>query len=541
VVVVPPFWQTGWFRYGLGVLLLGLIFCGVFLRIKIVEAQKRQLKVLVDERTRELMESNRQLEQAKEQAEVANQAKSAFLANISHELRTPLNSILGFSQITMKSADLPPQHRNELGIIARSGEHLLTLINQLLDLSKIEAGRMTLNAQNFDLYQLLDEIIDMFHLRADEKHLQFLLERMPDVPQYVRTDKIKLRQVLLNLLSNAFKFTEEGGVALRVGIADDELSNPKSEIRNLKFEIEDTGSGIAPAEMDTLFEAFTQTATGHRYHEGTGLGLPISRTFVQLMGGDLSVKSAVGRGTLFTFHICVTVVDAADLAQPETPRRVMALAPDQPTYRILIVDDRWENRQLLVKLLEPLGFALKEAVNGQEAITLWEQWEPHLIWMDMRMPVMDGYKATEQIKATTKGQATAILALTASAFEEEKAVILSAGCDDFLRKPFKEAEIFDMLAKHLGVRFIYEEKQQAADSRQQTVESKALTPEAIAALPEELRTELQQAVEEVDFDRALRVIDQIHQQNESLAEALAELVKNYHFDILQALFEEGIS
>jgi CheY-like chemotaxis protein len=306
----------------------------------------------------------------------------------------------------------------------------------------------------------------------------------------------------------------------------------------LRISVTDTGPGIAPEEIDTIFEAFTQTTTGYQHHEGTGLGLPISRTFVRLMGGELTVRSQIGHGTLFAFHIRVAPVEAADLVQTETIRKAVALAPDQPIFRILVVDDRWENRRLLVRLLEPFGFELKEAANGQEAVALWKEWEPHLIWMDMRMPVMDGYDAAERIKATTKGQATAIVALTASAFEEEKAVILSAGCDDFLRKPFKEAEILNMLTKHLGVRFVYEERQQGAGSREQGARNKALRPEAIAALPGPIRNALKMAAIAVDMDKLLSLIEQIRQENMSLAEALTEVVNAYRFDLLEELFEK---
>ncbi|OAD22293.1 two-component hybrid sensor and regulator, partial [Candidatus Thiomargarita nelsonii] len=334
----------------------------------------------------------------------------------------------------------PQEHRENIGIINRSGEHLLMLINQVLDLSKIEAGRITLNKQNFDFYRLLDDVEDMFQLRADDKHLQLLVDRSPDVPQYVQTDEVKLRQVLINLLNNAIKFTQEGGVSLRVS----------SEAGALRFEIEDTGPGIAPDELDNLFEAFVQTAAGKLAEEGTGLGLAISRQFVQLMGGDMTVSSEVGKGTTFKFEIAIRVVKSSDIQSQQTSRQVIALAPGQSRYRILIVDDKHSNRQLLLKLLGPLGFEVRDCCNGVEAIEIWEHWQPHLIWMDMRMPVMDGYEATQRIKATFKGHATTIIALTASAFEEERAAVLSAGCDDFMRKPFKETDIFEMMHKHIG-------------------------------------------------------------------------------------------
>jgi signal transduction histidine kinase/CheY-like chemotaxis protein len=518
---------------------------------------------------------------------------------MSHELRSPLNAILGFSQLMMRSQTLPSEHVENAGIITRSGEHLLTLINQVLDLSKIEAGRTTLNENDFDLYRLLCDIEDMFKLKADDKGLQLVCDRpwrcaelrsasltrnrASDVPRYIRTDEVKLRQILINLLNNALKFTSEGGVTVRVSttrILNADARMKAWESRNnqsvyplmnteesqdnqsvhpfmnadashnnqsvhpcnhpcralLCFEVEDTGAGIAPEEIDSIFEAFVQSQTGKQAQEGTGLGLPITRKFVQMMGGEMTVSSVVGRGTTFKFDITVGVVDATDVETKKPTRRVIALEPNQQSYRILIVDDRYDNRQLLIKLLNPLGFEIREASNGKEAIALWDCWEPHLIWMDMRMPVMDGYEATKQIRATTKGQATAIIALTASAFEEERAIVLSAGCDDFLRKPFREADIFEMMHKHIGVRYIYDEPTDSTQAK--TDIQNVLTKEALVAVPIELLVNLSQATRLCDLEEINSYINEIRNYNTALADTLATLANEFQYPEIVSLIQQ---
>ncbi|NEQ78301.1 MAG: HAMP domain-containing protein, partial [Okeania sp. SIO2C9] len=363
-----------------------------------LQASFETLEQRVEERTVELTESNQQLETAKEKAEVANQAKSTFIANMSHELRTPLNAILGFSQIMMRSPTLSPEEKENTAIINKSGNYLLTLINNILDLSKIEAGKMTLNAKNFDFYSLLNELEDLLHITAENKGLTLIFERQNDVPQYIYTDETKLRQVLINLINNGIKFTSEGGVSVTVvsqkesplnsllesqkeSHLNSSLEKGKSSEKNpsferresndkatLIFEVRDTGLGIAEDEIPKLFEAFTQTETGKNSQEGTGLGLPISRKFVQLMGGDITVKSKVSKGTTFRFQIQVNVANKTDIEIEQNPRHVIALKPYQPRYKILIVDDRPTNRLLLIKLLQPLGFELKEAENGKQGI-----------------------------------------------------------------------------------------------------------------------------------------------------------------------------
>ena len=528
----------------------------------------RTLETKVEERTSELA-------LAKQKAEVANEAKSSFLANMSHELRSPMNAILGFSQIMLRSQTLPKEHQENVSIIIRSGDHLLTLINQVLDLSKIEAGRTNLNHNNFDLYHFMDDIEDMFHLKADDKKLQLVVEYSSDVPRYVRTDEVKLRQILINLLNNALKFTQAGGVSVKVNLKPEASSLKEAKIVNivdnltnlnipvnhsiedlkisqlenpndldsgsscfLNFDISDTGPGIATDELDILFEAFMQTKTGKDSQEGTGLGLPISRKFVELMGGEMTVTSVVGVGTTFGFDTRISVIDAMEIKGKKTAMQVISLAPNQPKYRILIVDDKPSNNLLLLKLLSPLGFELKEASNGQEAVEIWNDWEPHLILMDMRMPVMDGYEATKQIKGTVKGQATAIIAVTASVLEEERAVVSSAGCDDFIRKPFREADIFDAIYKHIGVNFIYDEPATKNDLTKIDIQA-ALSPSALASVPAELLANLLAASSLCDMTKIDGCIEQIREINQSVAEALAFLANDFDYAQIVSLIQKS--
>jgi CheY-like chemotaxis protein len=311
------------------------------------------------------------------------------------------------------------------------------------------------------------------------------------------------------------------------------------------LEVEDTGAGIAQHEMDALFDPFIQTASGQRSQEGTGLGLPISRQFVSLMGGELSVASVVGQGTVFRVHLTLSLADAGSVEAPNAlpKRRVVGLEPDQTapdggSFRLLIVEDKATNRDLLRRLLEPLGCEVRIAVNGAEGVTAWETWQPHLVWMDMRMPVLDGYAATRQIKARTEalGRPTVVVALTASAFEENRSAILAAGCDDFVRKPFQEYEIFDVLHRHLGMRFIYEERMTTPPQVEVKDGPRADDVQALLTkLPQAWADELCQAASALDADRMLAIIDTARPRAPQLADRLAQWVDNFEYDRIIAL------
>lgn len=541
----------------------------------------------------QLQEQNQQLQQeiqerlkAEKAAEAASKAKSEFLANMSHELRTPLNAILGFTQVMSRDLQLSTEQREYLRIINRSGEHLLDLINDVLDLSKIEAGLNTLYESSFDLYRLLDSLEEMLQIKAAQKKIKLIFNIPSNVPQYIKTDPKKLRICLINLLGNAIKFTENGTVTLRVNTGQEMAERDTDKTRanlcpsfdfqslfpnTLHFEVEDTGPGIAPAEMADLFDAFVQTETGRKFAEGTGLGLAITRKFVQLMGGEIQISSVLGEGAIFKFNIKIDEPDSIELiAKPL--RRVIGLEPNQAEYRLLVVDDTKENRLLLVKLLQPIGFEVREAENGVEGLALWESWQPHLIWMDTRMPVMDGLEATRQIRArerqrnTGRGTetrkwgngerepvfasnqslrvsllsnsppTTRIIALTASTFEEKRGEILAIGSDDFVRKPFTEEVIFEKLAEYLGVRYIYEDlppSPQTSRKGDKTGEkSDSFFLSELAKMPLVWVKELYQAANVVNEELVLDLIQQISPENTPLSEALTDLFNDFRLDVI---------
>ncbi|MEG4317832.1 MULTISPECIES: response regulator [unclassified Microcoleus] len=486
-----------------------------------VALQQAELLTRTQRQSMELIKS-------KENAEVANRAKSQFLASMSHELRTPLNAILGFSQVMARNTSITAEQKEYIEIINRSGEHLLELINDVLSMSKIEAGQITINESRFNLHNILNSLREMLQLKANSKGLYLIFENIGNLPKYIQTDEAKLRQVLINLLGNAIKFTQHGIVSLRVSSQAETNEENKSQ---LLFEIADTGPGISPLELPTLFKPFVQTETGRKSMQGTGLGLPISQQFVRIMGGDISVESQLGQGTTFTFNIQVKLVTESDEQEKSAAQKVIALEAGQPTYRILIVEDVAENRQLLLKLLTPLEFEVREATNGQEGIALQSTWKPHLILMDMLMPVMDGYEATRLIKQTPEGKETIIIALTASAFDEQRHIILSAGCNDLICKPFREEVLFEKIAHHLNLRYIYEEESSSISGSAPKL-LKSLTTEDLSVMPTDWVVELYQAALCVDDNRILGLIEQIPETEANLANALTDLVDNFRIDII---------
>ncbi len=460
----------------------------------------------------------------------ANRAKSVFLANMSHEIRTPMNAILGFSQLMLRDQDLTPRQCQYLGTINRSGEHLLALINDILEMSKIEAGRTTLNPSTFDLPVLLKDLEMMFRVRTDEKKLSFSVETIGDVPQFIVTDINKLRQVFINVLGNAVKFTEQGGIGLRVRADREGAAGPR-----LRVEVEDTGPGISPDDQDKLFRHFEQTKTGQQAGTGTGLGLAISREFVRLMGGDITVSSQVGRGSVFVIHLPLKEGEAQAVQAKDNPRHVLRLQPGQPACRVLIADDIEDNRQLLAQLLAPIGFEIRLATNGAEAVQEFEEWRPNLILMDFRMPVMDGHEAIRRIRAMAGGQNTKIIAVTASAMDDNRQDLMGIGADDFIGKPFRESELFQKIHSQVGVHYLYADDPTTA-AREEAAE---LTAESLATWPRDLIDPMREAVITADLDELLARIDEVRARDPGIAQGLRRLAEGFQYQKLLDLFGAG--
>ncbi len=507
------------------------------------EEEKHQayenLELRVRERTVELERANESLKLAKENADAANRAKSEFLANMSHELRTPLNAILGFTQLMQPDKSLTLEHQKYINIINHSGEHLLVLINDVLEMSKIEAGKTTIYETEFDLYKLLSSLESMLQLKGQNKGLQLTFDHDATLPRYIKTDENKLRQILINLLGNAIKFTDHGSVTLRIRHEEQQSFTPTRY--TLHFEVEDTGIGMDREELEKLFQAFQQASAGQKSKEGTGLGLRISQKFVQLMGGDITVRSQPHQGSCFTFSIQAGFADLVS-SDNSFPMEGIIKVASGAEYRILIAEDNANNRLLLNQILNNLGFEVQEAENGKEAIAMWEQWQPHLIFMDMYMPILDGYGATRQIRHRQQKLAsrqiitpTKIIALTASAFREQRQETLDAGCDDFISKPFRREEIIETLSNHLRIQFSYESILENTSNSSSLTNNSSIDKVDLAIMPIEWIDKLYAATAQGNDVRCLELIADIPLEQTSLIINLTKLIENYQFDKLMIL------
>jgi len=463
--------------------------------------------------------------QSRQAAETANRAKSVFLAHMSHELRTPLNAIMGFSELMAGDASISEEIRDNLRIINRSGEHLLHIINDVLALAKIEAGNMQQDECVFDLPAVLQDLGKMVLIQAEEKELHFSLDIAKDLPRCIKTDLGKLRQILNNLLANAIKFTEQGKIELRVSsLPHKGLENT----RQLLLEVEDSGPGIPADLQEQVFKPFVQVEDSKLALKGGGLGLPICRSYVEFMGGEININSAPDKGTLFQIILPVEKAKDADIVATDdlSNPKIIGLEAGQPEYKILITEDHPENGRFLNILLKQAGFAVHEAKDGAEAVSIFQSWQPHFIWMDLDLPGMDGLEATRRIRSLPNGKDVKIVILTASDLIMEESDIVAAGCDDKMHKPYRLQAAFSMLKKHLPVRYIYSEASKVSAPAQ---EEHSLIPDQVAELPAQIKDSLYQAVIECDMEQINDILNQLRQLNPELADILQKLAESFNY------------
>ncbi|RKZ61858.1 MAG: hypothetical protein DRR08_07670 [Candidatus Parabeggiatoa sp. nov. 2] len=518
-----------------------------------------------------LLQAKEAAEHARVEAEIANRAKSTFLANMSHELRTPLNGVLGYTQILSRDKSLTPKQQEGIDIIQRSGEYLLTLITDILDLSKIEAGKVELCPTDFHFSEFIQGIIELFKMRAGQKGIAFNYEPLSHLPTGIRADEKRLRQIFINLLSNAIKFTEMGGVTLKVGlieigakgkgpdkwgIGQEEkaishyplpFTNEQLPVTKIRFQVEDTGTGIASDDLDKIFLPFQQVGESHSQAEGTGLGLAITKKLVEMMGGELHVESTLGQGS--TFWMVLDLLEVSDLVKKsDKAEQPVIIGFEGLSRKILVVDDKWENRSVLVNLLTPLGFQLVEASDGQECLDKALQSHPDLIFTDLVMPVMDGFEATRQLRKIPEFKEMPIIATSASVFDLDQQESLDAGCSDFIGKPIRAEVLFEKLRIHLGLTWIYERESSADVVKENVAHSRS--PGGLCKTDESVSVvgpSAQQAA--VLFDLAmmgdiggiLEEIDRLEESDEQLApfcDFVRQLAKSFDEEQICHLVEQ---
>lgn len=478
-----------------------------------------------DVTSRKLIE--KELQNARQAAEGANKAKSMFVANISHEIRTPLNAILGFSQLLSQDRSLTADQQEKLAIVNRSGEHLLSIINDVLEISKIEAGRIQLQLITFDLHRFLADVESLFRIRTQEKKIWLAFELAEGLPRHIHADEGKLRQIFLNLIGNAIKFSDSGGITVRVAIVVNENLRPV-----LSVEVKDHGIGINRSELEKIFGYFEQVEQGSQAKGGAGLGLAISREFIKLMGGKIAVDSERGKGTTFHFEVPVGFASPPATHQNrETAGQIVRVQNNQLEYRILVVDDNEIGRMLLVGILKAAGFVVIEAVDGQQAIAAYQQSKPHLILMDLNMPIMDGYEASKKIRRLPAGTSIAIIAVTTSSFAEDRQAILDSGIVDIIIKPFKAQEILEKVGQYINVNYL-REAALGHDIDKYGNGAPVQAMEVQKVLPDNLVASLRVAVVNGDIDLIDELLTQAEQYDLGVSQMLRKLANSYEFEKL---------
>ncbi|HBD96443.1 MAG: hypothetical protein A2015_16040 [Spirochaetes bacterium GWF1_31_7] len=498
---------------------------------KELEDYRHNLEILVEERTNALEKINKDLILAKEAADKSNKSKSQFLANMSHEMRTPFNSILGFSKLLVKDDTLSDTQKSKLEIIIKSSDHLLKLIDNILEMSKIEAGHIKLDINNINLQSTLFSIINMMKSKAAEKGLELHLELSDKVPQRLKMDEMKFSQILINLINNSMKYTDQGYIKVSI-------QHKKTEtlcMIHLICTIEDSGIGIASENLEKIFSPFERVGDKQNNISGAGLGLAITNQYVQLMNGTIEVESTKGKGSIFTVTIPVEVANEnCIISESENEiKSVTGYANTGKKYTILIADDQIENCLLLKNILEDAGFTVISVHNGCEAINETIKSSPDLIFMDWRMPQMDGIEAIKQIKQIENSKNIPIIALTANAFNEYKEEILKAGASDFIKKPFREIELFDTIQKYLPIIYTYKEGVRHNKNEGENFDISAIAKE----VPQSTKTEILTAARLGVSNDIKNILKNNPELDSTLTNKIEKLLYLYNFEEIIALFE----